>query len=158
MLFNSPQFAIFFPVVVLGFYGLPSRLRWAWLLAASLVFYSAYGEPLFVVLMLAQHPRDTGRWRWPSAARAARRRGGRSSPSHRRGPQPRAAALRVQVRALPARERAGRCWGPAAGQLLPTSPRSSLLLPAGITFYTFQTLSYVIDVYPRTPPRPSAIR
>ena len=32
MLFNSPEFLLFFLVVVVGHYALPHRYRWAWLL------------------------------------------------------------------------------------------------------------------------------
>ena len=39
MVFNSIEFAIFLPIVVLLFYLLPQKLRWVMLLAASCVFY-----------------------------------------------------------------------------------------------------------------------
>ena len=42
MLFNSLQFLVFFPTVVLLFFTLPRRLRWGLLVLASYVFYGAY--------------------------------------------------------------------------------------------------------------------
>jgi alginate O-acetyltransferase complex protein AlgI len=42
MLFNSLQFAIFFPVVTLSYFALPHRWRGTMLLAASCVFYMAF--------------------------------------------------------------------------------------------------------------------
>ena len=39
MVFNSIEFLVFLPLVVLLFYLLPQKARWAMLLAASCVFY-----------------------------------------------------------------------------------------------------------------------
>ena len=48
MLFNSLQFAIFFPVVTLLYFALPHRWRGALLLAASCLFYMAF-VPAYIV-------------------------------------------------------------------------------------------------------------
>jgi alginate O-acetyltransferase complex protein AlgI len=50
MLFNSLQFLIFFPVVMLLYFLLPHRLRWLLLLAASCVFYCAFYPPYILIL------------------------------------------------------------------------------------------------------------
>ena len=50
MLFNSLQFAIFFPITTLGFFVLPHRFRWLWLLAASVCFYMFF-VPLYVLIL-----------------------------------------------------------------------------------------------------------
>src|SRR5262249_32861658 len=42
MLFNSLGYFVFFPVVAIVFFLLPSRVRWAWLLAASWYFYGSW--------------------------------------------------------------------------------------------------------------------
>src|SRR5438046_3790547 len=42
MLFNSIEYLIFLPLVALGFFALPARFRWAWLLAASWYFYGSW--------------------------------------------------------------------------------------------------------------------
>ncbi|MCX8063756.1 MAG: MBOAT family protein, partial [Candidatus Hydrogenedentes bacterium] len=52
MLFNSLHFAIFFPIVVVGYFLLPNRVRWIWLLIASYYFYMAW-IPIYVLLLIA---------------------------------------------------------------------------------------------------------
>lgn len=50
MLFNSIEFLIFFPVVTVLFFVLPHRLRWFLLLAASCFFYS-YFIPVYILIL-----------------------------------------------------------------------------------------------------------
>ena len=53
MLFSSLTFLfIFLPVVLIGYYIMPSKGKNIWLLLASLFFYF-YGEPKYLVIMLA---------------------------------------------------------------------------------------------------------
>ena len=53
MLFTSMEFLfLFFPVVIAGYFILRGKLRNYWLLFTSLFFY-AWGEPKFVLAMLA---------------------------------------------------------------------------------------------------------
>ena len=52
MLFNSLEFVIFFPLVVAAFFLLPHKFRWALLLAASCYFYMAF-VPKYIVIILA---------------------------------------------------------------------------------------------------------
>ena len=42
MVFNSIKYLIFFPIVLLFFYIMPRRLKNAWLLLASYVFYALW--------------------------------------------------------------------------------------------------------------------
>lgn len=51
MLFNSVQFLIFFPIVVLCYYMLPAKVRYFWLLAASYFFYMCWNAK-YALLML----------------------------------------------------------------------------------------------------------
>ncbi len=51
MLFNSADFIIFFVTVLFLYYALPYRLRWPMLLGASLIFYMAW-KPSLVLLIL----------------------------------------------------------------------------------------------------------
>lgn len=51
MLFNSFEFLIFFPVVTILFFLLPHRYRWFHLLMASLFFYMAF-LPLYVLILV----------------------------------------------------------------------------------------------------------
>ncbi len=50
MLFNSLQFAVFFPVVTLLYFWLPNRMRVALLLVASCVFYMAF-VPKYILIL-----------------------------------------------------------------------------------------------------------
>lgn len=50
MLFNSLEFALFFPLVTLLYFVLPHGFRWALLLAASCVFYMAY-VPAYILIL-----------------------------------------------------------------------------------------------------------
>ena len=51
MLFNSMDFLIFFPIVLLIYLLLPSKIRYVWLLVSSYYFYMCW-NPLFVVLII----------------------------------------------------------------------------------------------------------
>src|SRR5436853_7215812 len=50
MLFNSLDFLIFFPVVTTLYFLLPHRLRWVLLLAASCVFYMFF-IPIYILIL-----------------------------------------------------------------------------------------------------------
>ena len=50
MLFNSIEFIIFFPVVTLLYFLLPHRFRWLHLLAASCVFYMFF-VPIYILIL-----------------------------------------------------------------------------------------------------------
>ncbi len=52
MLFNSFEFILFFPVVTLLFWALPYRWRWAHLLFASCIFYMAFVPAYILILFL----------------------------------------------------------------------------------------------------------
>ena len=51
MLFNSFAFVIFFPIVTAGYFLLPHRFRWLWLLSASCYFYMAF-IPEYILILL----------------------------------------------------------------------------------------------------------
>lgn len=50
MLFNSGQFLVFFPVVTLLYFGVPPRYRWLLLLGASSYFYMAF-VPIYILIL-----------------------------------------------------------------------------------------------------------
>lgn len=52
MLFNSVDFLIFFPIVVLVYFLIPQRFKYLWLLGASYYFYMSW-NPMYALLMLA---------------------------------------------------------------------------------------------------------
>lgn len=51
MLFNSAQFLIFFPIVILLYYVMPKKIRYIWLLIASYYFYMSWNVK-YVLLLL----------------------------------------------------------------------------------------------------------
>ncbi len=51
MLFNSLQFALFFPLVTAVYFTLPHRFRWAWLLGASAYFYMSF-LPIYILILV----------------------------------------------------------------------------------------------------------
>jgi alginate O-acetyltransferase complex protein AlgI len=52
MLFNSFQFLLFFPIVTILYFTLPSNIRWLLLLVASCVFYMAF-VPYYILILFA---------------------------------------------------------------------------------------------------------
>src|ERR1022692_937955 len=51
MLFNSSQFFLFFPIVTILYFLLPHKLRWLHLLIASCIFYMAF-IPAYIFILL----------------------------------------------------------------------------------------------------------
>ncbi len=51
MLFNSLEFLIFFPIVTILYFLLPQKLRWLMLLTASCIFYM-YFVPVYILILL----------------------------------------------------------------------------------------------------------
>ena len=139
MLFNSFEFAVFFPVVTALYFALPHRFRWAMLLAASCVFYMAF-IPAYLLILLFTITVDyfaglgidaaTGRWRKVllyvslcanALILAVFKYFNFLNETLRSLAQPLGAHYEV--------------------------PNLSLILPIGLSFHTFQSLSYVIEVY-----------
>ena len=51
MLFNSIEFLLFFPAVVLLYYAIPGKLRVFWILLTSYLFYMNW-NPAYALLLL----------------------------------------------------------------------------------------------------------
>jgi alginate O-acetyltransferase complex protein AlgI len=140
VLFSSAIFVFFFlPLVLLVYAPLRGRARNAWLLAASLLFY-AWGEQTQILLMLAVIAVNWALGLW--AAERARPQRARAML---------AAAVAFDLALLGvfkyadfaiANLNAVRAQH-GADALAPWA----IPLPIGISFFTFQALSYVIDVY-----------
>lgn len=131
MVFSSLVFlSIFLPAVLILHTAIPNRkLRNALLLVASLLFY-AYGEPVYVLLMVLSAlfnygiARVMGKRRWVLGL-----------------------AVIVNIGLLGVFKYAGFLVGSVNGLLGLHIPVPQIALPIGISFFTFQALSYVIDVY-----------
>jgi len=140
MLFNSMQFCVFFPVVVGLYFLLPRSARWMWLLAASYAFYMAW-EPGYVVLVWLSTLIDytVARNIGTAATRRARRTWLAVSLCSSLG------LLFFFKYYNFFRDSLG-ALGERLGWHIDL-PHSEFLLPLGISFYTFQSISYLIDVY-----------
>ncbi|MBQ6347966.1 MAG: MBOAT family protein [Clostridia bacterium] len=136
MVFSSLHFLyIFLPVVMLAHRFAPRRLRNGVLLAASIWFY-AWGEPVYVGLMLFSVA-----WNYLTGLQL----GAAARPSRRRAVL--AGAVAVNLAVLGFFKYYGFLVQTLNGALGLRLPDYQLPLPIGISFYTFQALSYVIDVY-----------
>src|SRR5215469_14568338 len=140
MVFSSPIFLFLFLPITLGVYFLlPWRARNLWLLGVSLVFYG-WGEPKFVLVMLASIVINFLLALWIDHAR---KRGG--------GRLPLTAAVVANIGLLAIFKYTDFITGNLNALLaqLHVSPLAltGIALPIGISFFTFHALSYVIDVY-----------
>src|SRR4030095_14527828 len=136
MLFNSFQYWIFFLSVVVLFYSMPFRVGKILLLLASYVFYM-WWDPRFIVLILTPTVVDYCLGIWLEVA------------SGRRKKLLLAVSLIVNLGLLGFFKYYDFFAGSLAGLL--AIPASSvvlqIVLPIGISFYTFASLSYTLDVY-----------
>ncbi len=136
MVFSSiPFLFIFLPVTLAIYYLLPKKLRNGWLLIASLFFYG-YGEPVFILLMLASII-----WNYLCGIVVGALH---DTPK------------KLMLTACIVVNLCTLGYFKYTGLLLDTLkkiplfsflPNPDIALPIGISFYTFQTMSYVIDVY-----------
>ncbi len=154
MVFTSHVFLFgFLPVTLLGYWALrPARLRLAWLTLASYVFYAAWSWK-FLPLMVASTCTDF------IAGRLIARSG---NATVRRAYL--ILALTINLGLLALFKYAGFFADSADGFLALLGfgkplPIVRLVLPLGISFYTFNSMSYTIDVYRgRIPPERSLLR
>jgi alginate O-acetyltransferase complex protein AlgI len=151
LLFNTAQYWLFFTAIVLAYYTLPVRFQQPLLLVASYWFYMAWDPRHGILLagcslvawacgvLMENCDRD------PSGARTGRRR----------------LIFTLGMVALFGvlfsykytgffldSLRDGLAWLGIRGEI----PKVSPFLPVGISFFTFQSASYVIDVFTRSTP------
>ena len=140
MLFNSLAFILFFPCVLLLYAFLPKHKRWLVLLLASYVFYM-WWEPVYAFLIMGSTLVDYFlAFQLDKSSNSALRR------------LYVAASVVVNLGLLGL----FKYYNFFAQELVSAFASAGftmnldlleLLLPVGISFYTFQTLSYTIDVY-----------
>ena len=132
MVFSSlPFLFFFFPAVLIVYYLLRGEARNIFLLFASLFFY-AWGNPQYVILMLLSIVMN---WMFGQLVCG---RGGRAFLL---------LAVAANLAVLFTFKYLGFAGDIAAALTGRSLPLPQLVLPVGISFYTFQALSYVIDVY-----------
>ena len=136
MLFNSTLYLIFLPLVAALYYVLPLWWRRVMLVAASYAFYMVWSVPFSSLLLFSTVIDYT----------AARVIDGSDSPIRQR------LALLVSLSAnlgVLAVFKYADFFTNSAYSLFGARPwpELDLILPLGISFYTFQTMSYTIDVY-----------
>lgn len=145
MSFNSWQFLVFLPIVIIGYYLLPHKIRWIWLLIASYYFYMSWNP--WLVFLIA----GTTLVSYLAAILIEK--------TPKKGLKKFYLILTLVI-----------CLGCLVFfkyfnflsqsvidflnffKLNLPSFALDLILPVGISFYTFQTLSYTIDVYRGTLP------
>lgn len=137
MLFSSIVFLFtFLPAVMILYYLLPARFRNVILLLASLVFY-AWGEPVYLFLMLLSIL-----FNYFSGLDIAR-----NLQDKRAAKRSLVFNLIINLAVLGFFKYEGFVLDTLNGILPVHISYHALPLPIGISFYTFQILSYIIDVY-----------
>lgn len=145
MVFNSVEFLIFFPIVLLLYFLLPKKLKWIMLLAASYYFYLSWNWTLIYLIIFTTVVSYLAAIIIDRTDKKALKK----------------LCLTVTLVVC-----LGILFFYKYFNFLSTSVTSALralgsqtgdftldlILPVGISFYTFQTLSYVIDVYRGTAP------
>ena len=139
MLFNSPQFLLFFPVVTAGYFLLPHRFRLAWLLAASCLFYMAF-VPAYIAILGATIGVDYVAGILIEDAPTPRKR------------VYLAMSLLTNVGALAVFKYANFAIDNTNAILAFVEapwavPVVHVVLPIGLSFHTFQAMAYSIEVY-----------
>ena len=157
MLFNSIQFIIFFIVVTLAYFSLSWRGRWMLLLAVSCYFYMVF-KPVFILILFGTIVIDYYAGIWIAQAQDKKQKTllliislisnigilaffkyydfGRSSVNDLLGMFDLRAIIPPLERLLPASIAQ---WMVDGG--------GRVILPIGLSFHTFQAMSYTIEVY-----------
>ena len=139
MLFNSAAYAVFFAVVTGCYFLLPHRFRWALLLSASCGFYMWF-RPAYILILGFTILVDYFAGLWIEGARGTRRSWALGL----------SLAANVGVLAVFKYWNFGQGNLEAAARFLGWNYSPALLemaLPIGLSFHTFQAMSYTIEVY-----------
>ncbi len=140
MLFNSLEFLIFFPIVFVLFYLLPNKFRLLLLLLASYYFYMCW-KAEYLILILASTIVDY----WAGIQMG-------KIPEKKKRKKFLYLSLFLNLGILFGFKYFN-LFNDAARSVFESVnlfygiPEFDVLLPVGISFYTFQTLSYSIDIY-----------
>lgn len=139
MLFNSFEFALFFPIVTTLYFLLPHRWRWLHLLVASSLFYMCF-VPVYLVILFLLIGVDYVAGIWISRSVGFKRKAVLIG------------SLAANLSILVFFKYFNFLNGNIASvfHLLGwdySVPYLSLLLPIGLSFHTFQSMAYTIEIY-----------
>lgn len=140
MLFNSMAFAIFLPVVFVLYWLLPHRFRWALLLVSSYYFYMSWDARYILLILFTTFVSYISARLLEDAPTRRKKRICAASAA--------AASLGVLFFF-----KYYNFFAVSLAEILQKftielHPKTlNVVVPVGISFYTFQTLSYVADVY-----------
>lgn len=140
MIFNSIQFLVFFVLVTTLYYVLPYRYRWPMLLAASCWFYMAF-VPVYILILAFTIVVDYGAGILISGSAGKTRKRWLT------------ASIIANVGVLAIFKYYGFLtdnWEALVhsfGYVDYSVPDLGIILPIGLSFHTFQSLSYTIEVY-----------
>lgn len=146
MLFNSVQFLLFFIVITLAYYSLRWNRRWLLLLLASCYFYMVF-KPIYIVILFATIVIDYFAGLWIASAEGVKRK------------WLLVISIFTNVGILAvfkyfdffAESFNAVSWKIGLEWSLPILKHLNpdLVLPIGLSFHTFQAMSYTIEVYRR---------
>lgn len=142
MLFNSYEYLLFFPTVVLIYFLLPYNRRWILLLIASYYFYMSW-NPTYILLILASTLID-----YFAALRMSRHKTKNRRKKYLWLSLASNLGILFSFKYFNFFNDSVKGLADFVGWNYPIEALA-VLLPVGISFYTFQTLSYTIDVYNR---------
>lgn len=148
MLFNSIDFLLFFPAVLIMYYILPKRIKMYWLLIASYYFYMCWNAKYAVLIFISTVITYTSGY-FLEKCRTIE------------GDAKRRNTFRKSIVAVSLISNLGILFGfkylnfsidllsslCSQFHIVLSIPQFDIILPVGISFYTFQALSYTIDVY-----------
>jgi alginate O-acetyltransferase complex protein AlgI len=140
MLFNSLHYLVFLPIVVAIYFAIPHRWRWLLLLIASYYFYMCW-KPEYAILMVISTSVAYASALWINHTQSTRQK-----------KVILCSCLGVLLSILFAFKYFNFVNSSVRALLANFSvnlniPYFNVLLPVGISFYTFQKISYVVDVY-----------
>lgn len=148
MLFNSLEFLIFFPIVLVLYFIIPKKIRYLWLLVASYYFYMCWNAKYALLMLFSTACTYLGglliefvkKRNWTDKKKTV--------------------VKKLGVGFVVVSNLAVLCYFKYSNFFLDSLkslfelinvelnvPSVDVLLPIGISFYTFQALSYTIDVY-----------
>ena len=148
MLFNSIPYMLFLPAVLLVYYPLPNRLKPIWLLLCSYFFYMCWNARYLVLILTS----TLVTWACGLAIEKAENSGAEERVKTRKKKGAVAFGLILNLGILFffkyfhfAMDNLAALL--ALARISFRQPAFDVLLPVGISFYTFQALGYMIDVY-----------